>query len=126
MTEDLQNIANKYRSLGIIKGAEFLLPPEIMVEFIGELAKAGVLIYGCDLWRYVDPTKDLERIVELLGAGIDVSKGHEKMPSVERSAETVRDFIKYQLPDDAELVSLVTEDYEVNRLIRLEERNDLS
>lgn len=126
--EELVQIADKYRPLGIVKGVEFLLIPDLMVEFIEDLSNAGVLIYGCELWRYLDPTRDPKRIVALLGAGIDVTRGltQDNLLSVKRSAEIVIDFVKNQLPEDAELVSLVTEDYEINRLIRLGKTNDHS
>jgi hypothetical protein len=120
--EELLQIANKYRALAIFKGGEFLLQPSQMVEYIDDLSNAGVLIYGCNLWRYLDPSKDPNRIVELIGAGINVTRGRTKdnLLSVEQSAEIVRDFVKNKLPEDAELVSLTAEDDDVHRMIRSE------
>jgi hypothetical protein len=38
-----------------MKGGELALPPPIMLDFIDELKKFGILILGCDGWRYLKP-----------------------------------------------------------------------
>ena len=121
MSKELfKHIVDKYKPLGVIWGGEFLLPPQIMIEFIEDLSNAGVLIYGCDLWRYLDPNKDPNRVISLLGAGLDLTSDEFKKEefSIERNAVLVKSFIENQLPDDAELVSLTTDiDEFINRMI---------
>jgi hypothetical protein len=112
--EDLPRIVEKYLNRGVLKGGEFLQPPEDVVQFIDDLVNAGILISGCDLWRYLDPTKDPTGIVALVGAGVLVSRStNPKKGTVEGNAEIVKGFILHQLPEDAELVSLIFLDGEI-------------
>ncbi len=106
-SKDLAMIAKKYRYEGIVKGVEFLLSPDKAISLIDDLARHGVLIVGCDLWRYLDQSK--EHIVALLGAGIGIDSPVDES-SVERNAGVVKEFLSEQLPQDAELVSLVLDD----------------
>jgi hypothetical protein len=119
MDEKIQHLVKEFKPYGIVKGVEFLLPPDKAVLLVDKLAKYDVMIYGCDLWRFLDPGKNPKRIVALLGAGMLVDD--PKPPEVEtakRNAELVKDFIQFHLPDDAELISLIFADLEIDSLFR--------
>jgi hypothetical protein len=111
MVGNLLQIVEKYRPSGILKGVELLLPPEVAISLIDELSQFGVMIWGCDLWRFLDPKKDPKRIVALVGAGILVDD--PKLPEIAtaaRNAKAVKEFIQHRLPEDAELISLIFDD----------------
>ncbi len=78
------------------------MSPDKMTSLIDDLAGQGVLIAGCDLWRYADREKGW--IVQLVGAGFDIG---DAPSSVHEAAEKVKRFILEDLPADAELVSLI-------------------
>lgn len=117
--EDIQYITEKYLHRGVIKGGEFLLPPKYIIQLIEDLANAGILIVGCDLWRYLDQSKDPKRIVALVGAGMLVEDPDlpETMSS-ELSAKQIKDFVINRMPKDAELVSLIFMDSEIYDFFR--------
>jgi hypothetical protein len=47
-------ISEKYKAVGIDKGGEFLLPPDLAISFIDELSENNILILGITTWIYVD------------------------------------------------------------------------
>ncbi len=106
MSEGIQRIIAKYRAEGIVKGSEFLLPPETAVCLVDDLEAIGVVILGVDGWRYVDKEKgwivqDLE--VEL---SVDDMILQGDQPA-RRSAALARDFIANRLPKKVDFVSLI-------------------
>lgn len=102
----------KYRPFGTVKGGEFLLPPEDALHLLRDLAEMGVVVVGCDLWRYIDRSKGL--IVSLLGAGTSVENDEYASVTAQEGAALVEDFLLNHLPPDAELVSFLYRDVDVN------------
>lgn len=109
--QSLSELANQYRPYGINHGGEFLFSPEKAILFLDDLARNNVMVIGCDLWKYVNKEKGW--IVELLGAGFVVN---ELVTDINQAASLIKQFIKEKLPDDAEFVSLIFQDYSVMNL----------
>jgi hypothetical protein len=118
LTPELRSILNKYVKLGVVKGVELLLPQEFVIPFINDLAKIGVQINGCDLWRYVDRKEDITKIVELVGAGVLVQYANPLANSVKDYASVVKDYIHQRLPSDVDFISLIFEDGEIYNFIK--------
>lgn len=118
ITKDQINVIEKYIPSGIIKGGELLLSRDLVISFIDELAVVGVLINGCDLWRYLDSDRNPKRIVALLGDGILVHDGGPFANTTEVNAKIVREYIEKRLPEDADLVSIIYEDGEIYDYLR--------
>jgi hypothetical protein len=98
----IEEIAAKYRDFAIKHGNEFLFRVDVGLSLIEEFGQNDIMILGCILWKYVDQEKGW--IVELLGAGFDIK---EQQATAEQAARTLRHLILTQLPDDAELISLI-------------------
>jgi hypothetical protein len=119
MNNELRKVIEKYLIKGIIKGGEFLLPPDIMIPFIDDLSKFRVKITGCDLWQYLDSDKNPKRIVQLLGVGISIDNINDpRKDTLLGFAEVMKDYIRKNLPDDAQLVSLNFDDAEMYKFFR--------
>lgn len=101
----LKAVIHKYRPYGVVRGREFLLPPPHAIALIDEVVECGILLFGCDLWRYWDAER--RYVVELVGAGFLVD---ESECDAARSAALIKDFLIRRLPEDAELVSLISQD----------------
>ncbi len=106
--QSLSELANQYRPHGIKKGGEVLFEPEKALLFLEDLSRNNVMVVGCDLWKYVDKEKGW--LVELLGAGFLVN---ELVTDINEATNLIKQFIKEKLPDDAELVSLIFQDYSI-------------
>ena len=112
-------VLQKYLPMGIIWGIELLLIPQVAIAFIDDLARVGIRVTGCDLWRFLDPDKDTKRIVSLPGDGITVSEAHRpQKETVEGNADLIKDYIAHQLPADADLVSLIYDNHQIYYFFR--------
>ena len=112
MTEEqIDQLRNKYLPLGIAWGVEFLLPPNVALSLLPELAKMGVVVVGYDQWQYVDQSKGL--VMELLWYD---GVGNDRVESVtaEEGVAIVEDLIVNHLPPDTELVSFLYRDIDAN------------
>src|SRR5574340_574783 len=108
-------ILDKYSSLGLVKGGELLLQPDLIIPFLDEISKEHVLINGCDLWKYVDSSRDPDRIVQLLdGYLIPDNYGD----SVEGSAILVKRYLENNLPKDIDFISFIYNDRDIYKFIR--------
>lgn len=114
MREDIRKIFNKYIPPGIVKGVEFLLPPETAISFIDDLVGYHVKINGCDLWKMIDGKTN--QIVALLGAGTMLHDADKE--TIQSRGETVKDYIRNHLPEDAQLVSLIYAEDDIYELVR--------
>jgi hypothetical protein len=113
LSENLKKLIVKYKALGIKYSNELLMPPKIAISLIGELSKNDVMVVGCDLWRYLDKRNEGSGFVTLIGAGIGLDNFKDLAP--EQTGEMIQAFLIYQLPNDAELVSLILIDPEVDQ-----------
>jgi hypothetical protein len=111
MKEELEKFIQQIKMLGISKGNEFLMTPEIAISFITKLAENDVKVAGCDLWKYTR-VGDHVGIVSLLGADFGFDDYDER--SASQLAEKLIRTLKTGLPKDAELVSLLIMDSNVN------------
>jgi hypothetical protein len=111
--EALPEIVSKYRCAGRVEGADFLLPPEIAVSWVTDLAALKVLIVGCDLRKYVD---NGAATMELIGGGSRVNH-RLRRDDVQYNAQMIKDFLTNQWPAEADLVSFVYADAETWDLI---------
>ena len=105
----LKEIAIKYKSLGIIKSAYFLLDVQSTLDLLSDLTKMGVRVVGCDCWRYIDPEiKDPTQLLEIVGGGVGVDHPYEN--PIELNAQIIKEFLEQSFPKDAQLVSLSIDD----------------
>jgi hypothetical protein len=118
ISKDVEQIFRHFASSGIIWGSELLLSKYMIFPFINALSECGVIINGCDLWRFVDPDKNPHNIVSLLGAGFVIDDNDPLADKVENNAKIVKEFIKRKLPEDAELISLIFRDLEIYQFFR--------
>jgi len=114
MRNDLKLLLEKYIPLGILKGVEFLLPPEVAIPFVDDLVARNVKINGCDLWKYIDRKNN--QIVALLGAGMMMHDANKE--TVHGRGEAVKNYIQNHLPEDAQLVSLIYDEDDIYDLVR--------
>jgi len=105
----LQDMVAKYKTLGIVKATDFLLTPEYALELLYDLKTLSIRVVGCDCWRYLDrELRDPNRILEIVGGGVLVKGAYTK--SIEENALIIEDFIMHNLPNDADLISLIDDD----------------
>lgn len=105
----IKKVVKKYKPLGIVWGVEFLLAPRPAIELLNDLTKCETRVVGCNCWRFIDrEAKDSEGILEIVGGGIDVDHPFEN--KIEENAQIITEFIAHQLPEDADLVSLIVDD----------------
>ncbi len=110
ITNDQQAILMKYASLGIVAGIELLLSEDLIILFIDELTNNGVLINGCDLWKFVDSSRDPDKIVQLLDGYLIPDNFGD---SVEGSAKLVKNYLANNLPKDVDFISLIFNDGDI-------------
>jgi len=113
--DELENFIQQIKQLGLIKGNELLMTPEIAISFIEKLAENDVKVAGCDLWKYVQVCEKVG-IVSLLGADFGFDD-YDDM-STSQLALSLINTLKTDLPKDAELVSLLIMDSDVNEIIK--------
>lgn len=105
---NLTQLIEKWRLHVIPKGSEFLLPPNMAVEFATDIARQNELIMGWYGWRYVDKEKGW--IVQDLAVELSVE---ELVPWVDmtpkRNLQTVVEFLK-NLTSSTDLVSFQLND----------------
>jgi len=114
MEDGLVKIIKHFKLLGISKGHEFIMTPEIAISLIAKLADFNIKVAGCDLWKYLQ-IGDQKGIVSLLGADFGFDNYDEM--SAEQLANELIQILKYKLPDDAELVSLLIMDPLVKKML---------
>jgi hypothetical protein len=120
MNEEIKRIFNEFLPKGIILSHEFLGKPELMIQLLDTLTGANSSdIVDCDLWKYLED-ENPDQIIQLLGEGLSAyrnkyyqKKNKENLSSI----EMVRDFIKNYLPEDAQLVSFIYDDSEIDQYI---------
>jgi hypothetical protein len=101
--DDLTEIMNKYRQLGIVKGKELLLPPDQALRLADDLEGVGVAIMSLDGWYYVD--RDRGWIVQDLKTDLSLdSDVYSGMQGVHRSVLAVKTFLN-QLSRQVDFVS---------------------
>lgn len=100
--EKLQQLMDKYQSLGVMMAGELLLYPQDALQFLDDLAIIRVRILGVDLWYFV---KDL--IAEDL-ACLDLSSYAVESPDqIDQRILAAKQFIRFSLPIHTDLVSFV-------------------
>lgn len=114
MKDELENFIRQIKQLGIIKGNELLITPELAISFINKLAENDVKVAGCDLWKYVQVGEKVG-IVSLLGADFGFDDYEDW--SASQLALSLINTLKTDLPKDAELVSLLIMDSRVNEIL---------
>ena len=111
--QELHAILQKYLQIGISKGHELLLSPNLMVNFIDDLARVGVKVQGYDSWRFIDKDKNPPWIVEITGGGFIVDLPESKY-TAEYFAEIVKTHAANKLLREADLVSLLYDDERID------------
>ena len=113
MTDDqISGLREKYRPLGIVKGREFLLPPEDAIHFLRDLAEMEVVVIGCELWQYVDRSKGWA--MELCGAGGWVGDDRYQTITARDAAAFLEYFLVRRPYGDYDLVSFISRDVWIN------------
>ncbi len=101
----LRDFLQAYRNLGLVKGGELLLPPEVMLRLADDLEAMGIAITGVTGWHYVDPV-ERTAVVEDLTADFTVSEavlmGDDP---IRQSVAMVKDYIMNSLPEQTAFVS---------------------
>src|SRR5574340_1603100 len=103
-------VLQKYSFLGLVKGTELLLPPDLIIPFLDELSNENALINGCDLWKFINSSKNPYEIVQLLDGFLIPDNFGD---SVEGSAKLVKNYLENNLPKDVDFVSLIFDDGEI-------------
>lgn len=103
-------VLQKYSFLGLVKGTELLLPPDLIIPFLDELSNENVLINGCDLWKFINSSKNPYEIVQLLDGFLIPDNFGD---SVEGSAKLVKNYLVNNLPKDVDFVSLIFDDGDI-------------
>jgi hypothetical protein len=103
--EQLAQILARYRSIGITRGNELLLPPADALRLIGEAETSGIPVAIVSGWHYVDRDKGWigEELETQLAIPDDIL---DRPDAVARSASLARDFIKHHLRPYTEFVTL--------------------
>ncbi len=101
----LTELMTKYKSIGLVKGGELLLPQSAALDFITALESLGIVILGCDGWRYADPNNPTW-IVQDLTVDYSVSDRilNGNNPAKE-SADAVKQFL-LAIPTEVDFVSI--------------------
>ena len=100
--EQLRQLINVYKPIGIVSGREFLLHPDDALRLADDLGKIGIRLVGADGWYYAN--RELNYLVEDPGIGCSVSDDFSE--SVEETIALVRNFITTKLPEHIEFVAL--------------------
>ena len=98
-------ILQRYRPIGVMKGAELLLRHPDALRFIEDCKKLGLTILGLDF--YIQEGND---ITEIVGGSADFSSLIKESDEVEKSRVADLNSIKHGLPDYATWVSFVLEE----------------
>lgn len=104
---ELKNLLNRYIPPGIIKGSEFLVPPESAVHFAEELSALGAVIYGVNGWNYYDPNDPSQGVIEDLAFNGSID---ERIINGENAvANTLQQTVEllHNIPENIAYVSLI-------------------
>jgi hypothetical protein len=102
--DTLKRLIEKYSTIGIIKGAEFLLPHNEALSFADDLGSNGFTILGVDGWYYVD--RDKRGIIQDLEVDLAIEDSVLKGSDPVRSSVAIaKQFIANSLPERTEFVS---------------------
>lgn len=97
----LHKLVEQYRSRGIVKGHELLLPPDFALQMLEELTENSIVVVDCSIWTYIDREKGW--IIEIPYSGL--------RPEVTEATlvrnRVVAEFVKAGLPDNVDFVSFV-------------------
>jgi hypothetical protein len=102
----LKKLESKYSQLGLVKGSELLLPPDIATNYVDDVASIGVVNMGLSGWYYIKPN-DPAWIAEDWGV-VDFYVGDDTMASenaAEESAAKIKQYIKTSLRDNTAFLS---------------------
>jgi hypothetical protein len=100
-------ISEKYKAVGIDKGGEFLLPPDLAISFIDELSENNILILGITTWIYVDLLDGQKGIAQDLSNDYSVEERLIRAQNVKQSAQQCIHFVQ-SVTDIVDLVSIDT------------------
>src|SRR5574340_1436425 len=110
ITNGQKAILWKFAALGIVAANDLLLPPDLIIPFLDELSNENALINGCDLWKFVDSSRNPYEIVQLLDGYLIPDNFGD---SVDGSAKLVKNYLENNLPKDVDFVSLIFDDGEI-------------
>ena len=107
----LIEIVEKYRPLGVTKGGLLLIPPQVAIRMIHDVAEAGFVIVGLDGWGSYIKKDGAERIYESLEVDFAVSRdtldGHNPVSESAAACEAYIRSIPDSLKSEAVYISLV-------------------
>jgi hypothetical protein len=115
MKNPISEIVDKYKPYIFIKINDAIMHPKVAISLITALSKAQVLIIGCDFWRFVQ-LEDEIGLMELAGATFSFDNYRDLDHN--EIVQKVISYLRNQFPEDADMVSLLIMDEEVNRLLQ--------
>ena len=107
MKEKLVALMEQYKSQGLVKGNELLLPPESTFQLVAELERLNVIITGVYGWYYVKPDNPkwiAEDTTVFLYVGDDIDDTDDP---VHESAARIKDYIAHHLHENTAFLSLL-------------------
>ena len=103
----LVHLLEHYEASGYKKAGEVLLDARTALQFLDELEKLGVIIFGIDLWRFYGP--DRTGLGEYTH-GMNMDDISSQQDAAKRTADAARQFLAMGLPEEVDLVSFVIDD----------------
>src|SRR5260221_5231721 len=94
--ENLRQLLATYKSSGIVKGSELLLPPKDAIRLLDDLVKIDIAVMGTDGWHYVNREKGW--IVQDLAVDFSVDElllG--QLDSAQKTVVAAKQFLSTQL-----------------------------